>query len=152
MFWVRIDNRLIHGMVIKAWLPHTGAKTLVVVNDDVAENEELQDILSLAIPSRIRVMFTKVEDLPCYLPTGKDLEKSFFLFANCRDARRAFEKGFVFPSINLGNIHYGQGRKQICDHVALSKEDEDCLDFLVQNGVLLDWRCVPKKNVRVRWP
>ena len=36
MIWFRIDNRLVHGQVIEAWLPHIRAKTLVVANDDLA--------------------------------------------------------------------------------------------------------------------
>ena len=41
---VRIDNRLIHGQVIEAWVPHVHATRIVVVDDQVAS-----DPLQLAI-------------------------------------------------------------------------------------------------------
>ena len=34
--WFRVDNRLVHGQVIEAWLPYTGARHLVVANDELA--------------------------------------------------------------------------------------------------------------------
>ena len=39
--WVRIDNRLIHGQVIEAWLPYTGASVLVVANDEAGDLDAL---------------------------------------------------------------------------------------------------------------
>ena len=34
--WFRVDNRLVHGQVIEAWLPYTGARHLIVANDELA--------------------------------------------------------------------------------------------------------------------
>ena len=30
MFWVRIDNRLIHGQVVEAWVPYISAHNILV--------------------------------------------------------------------------------------------------------------------------
>ena len=34
MFWVRVDNRLIHGQVVEAWVPFMGARHIIVGNDN----------------------------------------------------------------------------------------------------------------------
>ena len=144
MLWVRIDNRLVHGQIIEAWLPFTDAKTIVVANDELAADELRQQIMSIAIPLGVEISFIAVPILQDFLSSKKFKGKNaLVLFASCSDARRAFEAGMEFTRLNLGNLHYGPGKKQVCQHIALSKEDEKCLDFLTVRGVLLDYRCIP---------
>ncbi len=151
MFWVRVDNRLIHGQVIEAWLPFTRAKSLMVVHDELANDVVRQEIMGLAVPQGIEILFTPVnESIEMVRKKFKSrLSSLFILFSKCSDARQAFEKGLIFQSINIGNIHYGPGRKQICSHIALSRDDCSCLNFFNKKGVGLDFRCVPHKHIQV---
>lgn len=148
MFWARIDNRLVHGQIIEAWLPFTNARFIVVANDELAEDELRQQIMSIAIPLGVDIAFVEVNKAQAFLSgkamVGKDV---LVLFASCPDARRAFEAGLNFSRLNLGNMHYGPGKKQVCQHIALSKEDEACLNFLKSKQVALDYRCVPSDSV-----
>jgi PTS system mannose-specific IIB component len=153
MLWVRIDNRLVHGQVVESWLPYSNSKLLVVANDTLAADELQQSIISLAVPSTIKLVFTEVNS------TFKALKKwqnqlsmlnTFLLFASCPDARRAFDKGLFFDFLNIGNIHYSPGSKQICDHVALTREDASSLRYLLEKGVQLDFRCIPNSPVQVK--
>lgn len=144
MVFVRIDNRLVHGQIIETWLPFTHASRIVVVNDELAADRLRQDIMSLAIPDGVAIVFLPVADLPGYFSHAPlDLPEALILFASCRDAQAAYEYGFDFANLNLGNLHYAPGKKQVCPHVALSKEDESCLDFFRDKGVRLDYRCLP---------
>jgi PTS system mannose-specific IIB component len=144
MAFVRIDNRLVHGQIIETWLPFTHASRIVVVNDDLAADHLRQEIMSLAIPDGVAIVFLPVAALAGYFSHSPlDLPEALILFASCRDAQAAYEYGFDFANLNLGNLHYAPGKKQVCPHVALSKEDESCLDFFRGKGVRLDYRCVP---------
>ena len=144
MAFVRVDNRLVHGQIIETWLPFTHARAILVVNDALAADFLRQEIMSLAIPDGVAIMFLPVADLAGYFSHAPlDLPEALILFASCRDAQAAYEHGFDFANLNLGNLHYAPGKKQVCPHVALSKEDESCLDFFRDKGVRLDYRCVP---------
>lgn len=156
MYWVRIDNRLVHGQVIEAWLPFTGAETLVVANDELAEDGLRQEIMSLAIPEDITLHFAHVMSVPGLihgLSSGNEQPNVMVLFATCIDARRAYEAGLRFTSLNIGNLHYAPGKRQVCAHVALSGEDENCLGFFTTEQIVLDYRCVPGDTAQVkkRW-
>ncbi len=151
MAFVRIDNRLVHGQIIESWLPFTRARVILVVNDDLAADFLRQEIMSLAIPDGVRIVFLAVEGLLLFISRNPlDAEDALILFSNCRDAQSAYEQGFGFGNLNLGNLHYAPGKKQICPHVALSKEDEYCLDFFRDRGVRLDYRCVPSDPPQLR--
>jgi len=151
MAFVRVDNRLVHGQIIETWLPFTRARSIVVVNDELASDFLRQEIMSLAIPAGVHIEFVPVAGLVPYLAkTPLESDDALVLFSNCHDAQRAYEGGFGFPVLNLGNLHYAPGKKQICPHVALSKEDESCLDFFRDKGVRLDYRCVPSDPAQLR--
>lgn len=144
MIWFRIDNRLVHGQVIEAWLPHTKASILAIVNDEVADNELRQQIMLMAVPSRVSGIFLHVADLPVFIAQQLKLKNNVLvIMADCRDARRAFELGVPIDCCNVGNLHYSSGKRQLCAHVALSAEDEKCLRFFEDNDVELDFRCIP---------
>lgn len=153
MVLARIDNRLIHGQIIETWLPYTGAQLIVVANDELAGDVLQQEIMSLAIPQTIRSAFTPVNSLANEIGSIKqgDSVGVIVLFSSCPDAKRAFEHGFAFDSLNIGNVHYSPGKKQISPSVALSDEDEGCLRHLIRQGVELDFRCVPNDPVQVRF-
>ena len=154
MVWVRVDNRLVHGQVIETWLPYISAGTLVVANNELAGDFLRQEIMKLAIPSGVNLVFSSVDEVGSTLGglAGDNDRGVMVLFSTCADARAAFIHGFGFESINIGNLHYGPGKQQICDHVALSEADSDCLHFFSAEGVKIDFRCVPNKTVKVgKW-
>jgi len=150
MFFARVDNRLVHGQIIEAWLPFTDARALVVANDELAADDLRQQIMSIAIPLGVDIRFSPVAEVGALL-RGKDFAENdaLVLFSSCQDARRAFDAGFAFTRLNLGNLHYGPGKKQICQHIALSRDDEDCLEILKAQGVALDYRCIPSDPVEL---
>ena len=144
--WFRVDNRLVHGQVIEAWLPYTGARHLIVANDELAADQLRQQIIELAVPQRILTHFIPVHDLAITLDAcGED---GFVLFGNCQDARRASNAGIIMETLNIGNLHYGPEKMQILPHVALSAEDREDLRSIQQHLVLLDFRSVPTETVR----
>jgi len=150
--WARIDNRLVHGQVIENWLPYCKASMLVVANDTLACDELQQEIVSLAVSGNVGLVFTPVDyslDTFHSLYSSYRARELFFLFATCPDAQRAYKSGLQFKAVNIGNLHYGPGKKQVCEHVALDQRDMDCLRFFQMEGVKLDFRCVPNKQVQV---
>ncbi|MDQ7032685.1 MAG: PTS sugar transporter subunit IIB [Desulfonauticus sp.] len=148
MMWVRIDNRLIHGQVIETWIPYVEAKWILVMNDELAKDSFQQEIMCLAVPDTIKIYFLSVYN-PLAYPKDVNLEQTLVLLANCNDAKTVFDQGFTFDVLNIGNLHYAPGKEQICDHIALSKEDIDCLHYFEYKGVNLDFRCVPNSYVQV---
>ncbi len=145
--WFRVDNRLIHGQVIEGWLPYTGACHLIVVNDSLAADVLRQQIMTLAVSRHIQVHFVTVADLPRVLEVCGD--NSFVLFENCQDAGMVAGEGVRIPVLNIGNIHYTQGRHQVYPHVALSDDDiADLRRLIREQHTELDFRAVPSEKMR----
>ena len=71
------------------------------------------------------------------------------LFATCADARTAHMSGVEFSTVNIGNLHYGPGKEQVCEHIALGPDDRSCLKYFEDHDVELDFRCVPTATPKV---
>ena len=81
MLWFRIDNRLVHGQVIEAWLPYLEAGRLLVVNDAIADDQLQQSIMSLAVPHKVKVEFLPLDALPLALRSAE--QNNSLIFAVC---------------------------------------------------------------------
>ena len=147
MRWFRVDNRLVHGQVIEAWLPYTDARHLVVGNDSLAEDMLRQQIVSLAVPQRVNMHFSALNALPRTLRACGE-ENAVVLLECCQDVERVMELGVKISVLNIGNLHYGPGKRQLLPHVAVSSDEEALLRAFAAGGVQLDFRSVPSETVR----
>lgn len=151
--WARVDNRLVHGQVVETWLPYSNARSIIVANNELAQDELQQEIIKLAVPQGVEIVFSPVFRIQEQI--GRTYQKRysreiFLLFYNCKDVKSALDSGLNLCALNIGNIHYTPGRHQVCEHIALSQEDMHCLRYFENNGVRLDFRCVPNIQVQVK--
>jgi len=56
---------------------------------------------------------------------------------------RLYEGGFRFSSLNIGNVHHGDGGRKISLSVILNGEDEKLMERFESLGVKIDVRDVP---------
>ena len=51
----RIDNRLLHGIIVTQWAPVSGATRVMVIDDKVAGDEVLKSTMRMARPAGMAV-------------------------------------------------------------------------------------------------
>ncbi|MBN1881788.1 MAG: PTS sugar transporter subunit IIB [Deltaproteobacteria bacterium] len=141
---VRVDSRLIHGQILEAWIPHTGSDALMVVDDEVAGDLLRRTVMQMAVPSSISVSFETVQDaVSQYKQNGFQGRKMMLLFSKLDDAVNAFRNGLNFNALNLGNMHYCEGKVQVCANICLDSDDLTRIMYLEKMGVYIDSRSVP---------
>jgi PTS system mannose-specific IIB component len=140
---VRVDNRLVHGQIIEAWIPFTKAACLAVIDDEVADDLFRTTVIRMAVPREIEVIVSRVEDFAGqYLPRpGK--EPTIVLFSSIDDVKRARACGFPIEKLNIGNIYADECQLKCSPCVLLSGEDVEALRALLSAGVQIDIRRVP---------
>ncbi len=145
----RIDNRLIHGQVLEAWVPYVHADCIVVANDEVASTPLKRMMMESSVPSRIRVEIGTVEEISClFAGDSLDGRKILLLFGSTADALRAYRTGLTYLSLNLGNLHAGEGKTRLSCTIFLGPKDLVDLEFLDQAGVSIAARCIPADSER----
>jgi mannose/fructose/N-acetylgalactosamine-specific phosphotransferase system component IIB len=150
---VRVDNRLVHGQILEAWVPFIKAKCIFVVEDNAASDFFCETVIRMAVPSEIDVNIVSVEDFARnYAYKQENGKKTIVLFSNIADACRAYKLGFHFDKLNIGNIHNEKYKLCCAPSVFLcDTEIQEILTLLENKGVLIELKRVPReKAVNIR--
>jgi len=145
----RIDNRLIHGQVMEAWVPFVQADCIVVANNAVASSPLKRAMMEACVPRSIRVFVGSVGEAADRLCRGEfDSAKVLLLLENSSDALEIFREGVNFPRLNLGNMHAAQGKVAVSCTLCVDSHDIENLSDLEAAGVMITARCVPQDTDR----
>src|SRR4051812_15995491 len=92
--WLRIDDRLIHGHVVAAWLPHLKAGRVIVVSDAAACDETQAMLMRLAVPDEVELEILSVADAAARgAQLGAGREPALILTPSPREALALLEAG-----------------------------------------------------------
>ena len=146
---VRVDSRLVHGQIVEAWVPHTGATVLVVLNDQAAASRVTRSIMGMCVPVGLAVVVGRISDAAA-IGARLDLAErtAIVLVATPRDALAVYEAGLTFARLNLGNLHFAPGKRQVTTCVSLGDDDRAALRALEERGVTIEAQAVPRERPR----
>jgi PTS system mannose-specific IIB component len=145
---VRVDNRLVHGQILEAWVPYIKAKCIIVVDNVIACDFYCETVIRMAVPSKIEVIIISVEEfVKNYTFSRNNGKKTIVLFSTISDVTKAYKMGFHFDKLNIGNI-YNEDFK-LCCAPSVFLCDTDILDILKlseENGVNIELKRVPRER------
>lgn len=144
----RIDNRLIHGQVGVTWVNHLGANLVVVANDKVANDEIQQNLMDMVLPDVVSARYFSLKKTIDVIHKASPRQKIFLVVKDVHDALTLKEGGVPINKINVGNMHYEEGKKQISSTVSVDEKDIAAFKRLHELGVKLDLRRVPGEKGR----
>jgi PTS system mannose-specific IIB component len=149
----RVDNRLVHGQVLEAWVPALGLSRLLVADDEAAGDELTRTAMGLALPDRVALEVLTVAAAAARLradgPGG-----TLVLLREVADAARLAEDLAVpgpLPTaplrrLNLGNVHFRAGRRPVAPTVYLDEQELQQLEALSRAGTEVEARAVPAER------
>lgn len=142
----RIDNRLIHGQVGVTWSNHLGANLIVVANDKVADDEVQQNLMDMAVSDVVGTRYFTIEETIEKIHYAADDQLIFLVVRNPQDVVRLVKGGVPIRKVNIGNMHFSEGKQQITSTVSIDAADKDAFRQLHQLGVALEIRRVPDES------
>jgi mannose/fructose/N-acetylgalactosamine-specific phosphotransferase system component IIB len=143
---VRVDNRLVHGQVLEAWVPALSAQGILVADDEVAASPLARAAMALAIPKKVAFRVGLLAEVAAMLRpggSGPPAPRTLILVRNVRDAVALREQGAPLPHLNLGNVHFSRGREQVMPTVYLDAGEIEALEQLGATGTEIEARAVP---------
>jgi mannose/fructose/N-acetylgalactosamine-specific phosphotransferase system component IIB len=142
---VRVDNRLIHGQVVEAWLPHLRVSRVAVADDEAASSPLIRAAMALAVQSAIEVLIQPLERMD-FAALSADAVRTLVLVREVAGAAFAAAHGLQLPELNLGNVHFASGRRQVSPSVFLSEVELVELQALARAGTHVETRAVPSER------
>lgn len=143
---LRVDNRLVHGQVLVTWVPHLEAKRIVIADDEAAKSPLARAAMTLALPPGLEAVIEPLGGVD-WKALSASPSPMLVLLRDIPDLERAGEKGLgpgLVRTLNLGNVHYTPGRRQITPSVFLSAEELAALRRLEAQGFSVEARALPQ--------
>ena len=144
---VRIDDRLIHGQVVEGWLRVIRVNHIVVISDQVARDKVQQALLSMAVPSNIKVTNCMVDEAALKINDSYfESDRILALLSRPHDVLRLLNAGVKFSSVNVGGMHYSPGKRQILRNLSVDDSDLAALKEIRSMGIELEGRVLPSDD------
>lgn len=140
----RIDDRLIHGQVMTAWVKSTRATRIIIVDDTVAKDDFLKRILTMAAPPGISVEVYGIEEGVTILKQDSpDDERIVVLTKVPKTVEKLVDNGVDIKDIVVGGIGAAPGRKKLYKNISISEEEKQCFLNLIEKNVEVNIQIVP---------
>jgi PTS system mannose-specific IIB component len=144
---VRVDNRLLHGQILEAWIPRLGAAEVVVADDEAASSDLARAAMTLCVPPDLPVRVLAVKDVP-WAALAAAPQRILVLVRDVAALRGALADGLsaaLAPRVNLGNVHFGPGRRAVTPSVFLAGGELATLRELAAAGFEIEARAIPSE-------
>ncbi len=130
----RVDDRLIHGQVMTAWIKNCQANQVVIVDDGVAQDEYMIEVLEMAIPEEIAIgIFTKEEGVQ-FFSQGLD-EPTILLVKGPQVLNYLKDHGIDIEEVDVGGMGARSDRSVLYKNISTSPEENAEFRKLIENGV-----------------
>lgn len=141
---IRIDDRLIHGQVMTAWVKSTKATKIIIVDDVVAKDDFMKKVLTMAAPPGITVEVYGVEEASVALREDSPVEEKIVVLVKVPDTVEGLiNNGVGIKDIIVGGIGAAPGRKKLYKNISISEGEKQSFLNLIENGVEVNIRIVP---------
>ncbi|EME7213542.1 PTS sugar transporter subunit IIB [Enterococcus faecium] len=145
---VRIDERLIHGQVAGIWAPSLHTQRIIVINDEAAAASLQKSSLRMAAPTSMRLSVLPVESAAKNIRSGKyGKQRLFLVFKNPTDVLRYLKAGGKLTHVNVGNMSYKEGSKDITKSIKVLEEEIDVFESIAAMDINVTAQLVPNDPV-----
>jgi len=144
---VRVDNRLLHGQVLEAWMPKLGATTVVVADDEAALSPLARAAMTLCVPCEVPARVERLADVD-FAGLAESKAVVLLLVRDVAGLIEATRHGLTparAPLLNLGNVHFAVGRRPVTPSVFLTAGELESLKGLAAAGYVVEARAVPSE-------
>ena len=144
--FTRIDDRLIHGQVVAAWLhAYSKVQHILVIDDKTRQDPFMQEMFTLLVPSGISIEIRSVEEAIEKLRDG--LEKPTMIIVKVpQTIKSLIDAGIDINFVNIGGMGMTPGRKKFFQNVSSSPEENEILKQLIAKGIKVEIQIIPAQK------
>ncbi len=141
----RIDDRLLHGQVLEGWVNKFHIQHIILPNDEIAEDFMWQNLMKMTLPNDFDIIIDKVDNIISKFKAGKIniTSDTLILVASPKDAYSLIENNIVPEYVNVGGMHYKDGKEQIFEFLSVDKSDCMYLNLINKKNISLLGKPLP---------
>ena len=122
---VRVDDRMVHGIVATSWIPAAKATRAMVVNKRASESDMTRNALKLGTPAGVNLSVLAPEKAIANILNGNYTNQRVFLVGRyIKDIYDLYKGGVKFARVNLGNVTQNVGKTTTLDKTVRVSDEE----------------------------
>ena len=142
---LRVDHRLLHGQTAISWVKNLNADCVLIADDEAASDELQVTTLRLAKPQGVKLVIKTIADSIVSLNEGVTDKYKLFIVTGSVDGAKRLADGYPgITHVNLGGVKPKEGAELISKAVFLLPEEIAMLQELVDRGIEVESRLLPK--------
>lgn len=143
----RIDDRLIHGQVVMGWATALNSELIVLCDNSVFENDWEKELYTSCVPDYLQTTILDIDGTVNLLKQeNNNLAKTIILFQGPYVVETIAEKGIILTKINVGGIHFREGRKKVLPYLYLDDDEINSFKRCMKKGISFECLDVPTGN------
>ncbi|MGX7075225.1 MULTISPECIES: PTS system mannose/fructose/N-acetylgalactosamine-transporter subunit IIB [Globicatella] len=140
----RIDQRLVHGIVVTQWASSVKAKRIMVVDDEVAADEPRKAAMRLSKPAGTGMSLIDRDTAVNNFKQGKYESHNVLLVVNNVEILLdLIENGVEIPKVNIGIMLDREDRKKYAKNFAATQEELANLKKISDMGIPVSYQFTP---------
>lgn len=144
----RVDDRLIHGEVVTAWVPTMRVTRIIIIDDEVAEDKFNVRVVKALAPAGTKVFVYNVEKATEKLMVpGVEGERLLLLAKSPTTFDRLIKNGVPLKEVNLGGAGIRGERQPFINNVSLDPDEVLACEDMQQRGCRVYYQLVPEQGV-----
>ncbi len=140
--FVRVDNRLIHGQVVQAWLPEIKPQKVLVISQQAAKSSLMVKMMRMALPQGYELEVVNSKEAASSLKKD-EAKKVFVLVEDLNQLLELVEQNITLEKVNIGNTKYEDGKKEFSAGVYLDKKDLTIIANLQKKNTCFGIKTLP---------
>ncbi len=143
----RIDDRLIHGQVAITWATALNSDSILLCDNSVYENEWEKELYLSCSPDYLKITILDVSGTVDFLKDEtNDFSKTIVLVSGPTVIEKLLNKGVDVPKINVGGIHFREGRENVLSYLYLDNNERESFKRCMAKGIYFECLDVPTGN------
>ncbi|WP_407893823.1 PTS system mannose/fructose/N-acetylgalactosamine-transporter subunit IIB [Lacticaseibacillus sp. N501-2] len=149
--FVRIDDRMIHGLITTRWGKELPCDGIIAVNDKAATNPILKEAYKAAVPDKKVFVWTMAHFKDVQEKVLKSDTKYFLITKSPLDMKTILvDWGFVPSDIKTVNVGPGNDREntiKLGDNQSFTQAEGDAFEAMEKAGYKVDFALLPDQRI-----
>ncbi|WP_019554030.1 PTS sugar transporter subunit IIB [Propionispira raffinosivorans] len=139
----RIDDRLIHGQVMTAWMQFVKGNHIVIVDDATAGDDFLKSIIRMAVPEAVNLDIFFCKDAPEKLKEISDTDRILMLAKDPEVYLFLIKEGVPIKKVIIGGMGVNPKRTKFYKNIAASETEKESLRSIIHEGIEVVIHIIP---------
>lgn len=145
----RIDDRLIHGQVMTAWIRQKNAVQVIVADDETANDDFMINVLEMAVPDEIAIGIFNREDTAEFMKQGLEAP-TILLVKGPEILNYLVDHGIDIDEVDVGGMGAKEGRSVLYKNISTNPQENEYFQELMKKGVNVFVQVMPQdKQVNI---